>query len=99
LIKAELVDTISEKIQEPRKNVAPIGEAVFDSITESLSKGEKCSFVGFGVFEVKNRASRVGRNPQNPSKTFKIPARKIPTFRPCKGLKEKVLAAKKIKKR
>ena len=99
MTKAELVDGIAEKIQEPRKNVTPIVEAVFSSIVKSLSKGEKCAFVGFGVFEVRDRAARTGRNPQDPSKTVKIPARKVPVFRAGKSLKEKVLAAKKTKKK
>jgi DNA-binding protein HU-beta len=99
MTKAELVDGIAEKLQEPKKKITPIVECVFDSITGSLAKGEKCKFVGFGVFEVKDRAAREGRNPQNPSQTVTIPARKVPIFRPGKGLKEKVLALRKTKKK
>ena len=99
MIKAELIEEISENVKEPKKAVAPIVDAVFASIIERLSKGEKCSFVGFGVFEVKARAARTGRNPQDPSQTVKIPARKVPVFRAGKKLKETVLAAKKTKKK
>jgi DNA-binding protein HU-beta len=99
MTKAELVDAISEKLKEPKKNITPIVEAVFDSIAKNLAKGEKCTFVGFGVFEVKDRAAREGRNPQNPSKIVKIPAKKVPIFRPGKALKEKVAAAKKVKRK
>jgi DNA-binding protein HU-beta len=99
MTKAELINTIAEKLKESKKNVSPVVEAVFDSIAESLVKGEKCTFVGFGVFEVKDRAAREGRNPQDPSKIVKIPAKKVPVFRPGKGLKEKVLAVKKTKKK
>jgi DNA-binding protein HU-beta len=99
MTKAELINEIVEKLQEPKKKIIPIVESVFDSITEHLAKGEKCKFVGFGVFEVKDRAVREGRNPQNPSQTVTIPARKVPVFRAGKGLKEKVLALKKARKK
>ncbi|MDR1377662.1 MAG: HU family DNA-binding protein [Synergistaceae bacterium] len=98
MTKAELVGTIAEKRHETKKDIAPIVEEVFASIADSLGKGEKCTFVGFGVFEVKDRAAREGRNPQDPSIIVKIPAKKVPTFRPGKELKEKVRAAK-IKKK
>jgi DNA-binding protein HU-beta len=97
MTKADLVETIVEKLKEPKKSVTPIVEEVFNSIESALAKGEKCTFVGFGVFEVKDRAAREGRNPQDPSKIVKIPAKKVPVFRPGKGLKEKVLAGKKKK--
>ncbi|MDR2175565.1 MAG: HU family DNA-binding protein [Synergistaceae bacterium] len=99
MTKAELVETISEKLNESKKNVASIVEEVFDSIGSALANGEKCTFVGFGVFEVKDRAAREGRNPQDPSKIVSIPAKKVPAFRPGKGLKEKVMGAKKTKKK
>jgi DNA-binding protein HU-beta len=99
LTKSELIDTISEKLKEPKKNIAPVVEETFAAITHALEKEEKCTFVGFGVFEVQNRAAREGRNPQNPSKVVKIPAKKVPKFRPGKGLKEKVLASKSVKKK
>ena len=99
MTKAELITTISEKLKEPKKDISPVVEAVFESIESALSKGEKCTFVGFGVFEVKDRAAREGRNPQDPTKIVKIPAKKVPVFRPGKDLKEKVLTAKKAKKK
>ena len=55
--------------------------------------------MGFGVFEVKERAAREGRNPQDPSKVVKIPAKKVPVFRPGKDLKEMVAANKPSKKK
>jgi DNA-binding protein HU-beta len=97
MTKAELIAGISEKLRMPKKTVTPIVEAVFNSIEGALAKGEKCTFVGFGVFEVKDRAAREGRNPQDPTKVVKIPAKKVPVFRPGKDLKEKVLAVKKKK--
>ena len=98
MTKAELIDQIAEKLLVKKKDVAPIVEEVFASIEGALAKGEKCTFVGFGVFEVKERAAREGRNPQDPTKVVKIPAKKVPVFRPGKDLKEKVLAIKGKKK-
>jgi DNA-binding protein HU-beta len=97
MTKADLVAQIAEKRHEKKQDVFPIVNEVFTSITNSLSKGEKCTFVGFGVFEVKDRAARDGRNPQDPSKVVKIPAKKVPIFRAGKDMKEKVRTAKKRK--
>jgi DNA-binding protein HU-beta len=98
MTKADLIFTIVDKLKAKKNVVTPIVEEVFDSIASSLSKGEKCTFVGFGVFEVKDRAAREGRNPQDPTKVVKIPAKKVPVFRPGKDLKEKVLGVNKKKK-
>ena len=98
MTKAELIDQIAEKLLVKKKDVAPIVEEVYASIEGALAKGEKCTFVGFGIFEVKERAAREGRNPQDPSKVVKIPAKKVPVFRPGKDLKEKVFAIKGKKK-
>jgi DNA-binding protein HU-beta len=95
MTKSDLVEKIAEKLEEPKKTIAPIVEEMFSSIMGALAKGDKCTFVGFGVFEVKDRAAREGRNPQDPSKVVKIPAKRVPTFRPGKDLKTKVLALKK----
>lgn len=97
MTKAELIDGIAEKLDMKKKDVTPVVEEVFSSIESALAKGEKCTFVGFGVFEVKDRAAREGRNPQDPTKIVKIPAKKVPVFRPGKDLKEKVLAVKPAK--
>jgi DNA-binding protein HU-beta len=97
MTKADLIGIIAEKLEKPKKLVTPVVEGVFSSIENALAKGDKCTFVGFGVFEVKDRAAREGRNPQDPSKVVKIPAKKVPVFRPGKDLKEKVLAIKKKK--
>ncbi|MDR1048507.1 MAG: HU family DNA-binding protein [Synergistaceae bacterium] len=99
MTKAELIDEIAGKLDLKKKDVLPVVEEVFTSIEGALAKGEKCTFVGFGVFEVKDRAAREGRNPQDPSKIVKIPAKKVPIFRPGKDLKEKVLATKVTKKK
>ena len=97
MTKAELIAGIAEKLKVQKKVVAAIVDEFFNYIEGALAKGEKCTFVGFGVFEVKDRAAREGRNPQDPTKIVKIPAKKVPVFRPGKDLKEKVLAVKKKK--
>ena len=60
-----------------------------ESITAALAKGEKVQILGFGTFEVRARAARKGRNPQT-GKAIKIPATKVPAFKPGKALKEAV---------
>ena len=97
MTKAELVAGISEKLKVKKNVVTAVVDEFFNYIAGALAKGEKCTFVGFGVFEVKDRAAREGRNPQDPTKIVKIPAKKVPVFRPGKDLKQKVLAAKKKK--
>ena len=99
MTKAELIDAIAEKLSQKKKDVATVVDAVFASIEGALAKEEKCTFVGFGVFEVKERAAREGRNPQDPSKVVKIPAKKVPVFRPGKDLKEMVAANEPSKKK
>ena len=94
MTKAELIDAIVDRLDMRKKDVAPVVDAVFAEIQGALAKGDKCTFVGFGVFEVRERAAREGRNPQDPSKVVLIPAKKVPVFRPGKELKEKVLDAK-----
>ena len=94
MTKAELIDSIVNRLDMRKKDVAPVVDAVFAEIQGALAKGDKCTFVGFGVFEVRERAAREGRNPQDPSKVVLIPAKKVPVFRPGKELKEKVLDAK-----
>ena len=76
-----------------KKDVAPVVDEVFAQIQAALAKGDKCTFVGFGVFEVRERAAREGRNPQDPSKVVLIPAKKVPVFRPGKDLKDSVVNA------
>lgn len=87
--KQELVASIAEKTQLTKKDAEKALNAVIDSIKEALNQGDKVSLVGFGTFEVRTRAARSGRNPQTGA-TIKIPAGKVPAFRPGKELKESV---------
>ena len=93
MTKAELIDAITAKLEMRKKDVAPVVDEVFAQIQAALAKGDKCTFVGFGVFEVRERAAREGRNPQDPSKVVLIPAKKVPVFRPGKDLKDSVVDA------
>ena len=87
--KAELVDRVAKKTQLTKKDVSATVEAVFETIQEALKAGEKVQVIGFGTFEVRERAARKGRNPQT-GKEIKIKASKVPAFKACKALKEAV---------
>jgi DNA-binding protein HU-beta len=88
--KAELVTEVAKATGLNKKASGAAVGAVFEAIENSLAKGEKVQLVGFGTFEVRERAAREGRNPQDPKKVIKIPAKKVPVFRPGKALKDKV---------
>ncbi|MCD6103492.1 MAG: HU family DNA-binding protein [Thermotogaceae bacterium] len=87
--KTELIDKVAKKSALKKKDVKAVVDIVFDTISEALAKGDKVQLVGFGSFEVRKAAERRGVNPQT-KKPIKIPARKVPKFRPGKALKEKV---------
>lgn len=87
--KKALADLVSEKKDITKKEAAEVVDAVFEAITESLKKGEKVDITGFGKFEVKERAARVGINPQT-KEQIQIPATKVPGFKASKSLKDEV---------
>ncbi len=87
--KAELVSAVAEKADMSKKDAEKAVKAVFDVIEESLAQSEKVQLVGFGTFEVKERAERTGRNPQT-KETIVIPAAKVPGFKAGKALKDAV---------
>lgn len=87
--KAELVMAIAEKTQMTKKDSEAALVAALDAITESLAQGERVQLVGFGSFEVKARAERLGRNPQT-GDAVQIPASKSPVFKAAKSLKDAV---------
>ncbi|OLN28174.1 HU family DNA-binding protein [Desulfosporosinus metallidurans] len=87
--KAELVSAVAEKADMSKKDAEKAVKAVFDVIEESLAQSEKVQLVGFGTFEVKDRAERTGRNPQT-KETIVIPAAKVPGFKAGKALKDAV---------
>ncbi|TGY91980.1 HU family DNA-binding protein [Petralouisia muris] len=89
--KAELIAAMSEKTELSRKDAEKALKAFTDVVTEELKKGEKIQLVGFGTFEVSERAARTGRNPQS-GEEMVIPASKAPKFKAGKALKDLINA-------
>ena len=87
--KTELVAAIAEKTELSKKDAEAALKAFVDVVSDELKKGEKVQLVGFGTFEVSERAAREGRNPQT-GKTMKIEASKSPKFKAGKALKDLV---------
>lgn len=85
--KTELIAKVAEKSELTKKDATKVVDAVFASISESLQAGEKVQIIGFGNFEVRERAARKGRNPQT-GVEIEIPASKVPAFKPGKALKD-----------
>jgi DNA-binding protein HU-beta len=89
--KAELVAAMAEVSGISRKDTEKVLKAFTDVVSDELKKGGKVQLVGFGTFEVSERAERDGRNPQS-GEPMKIPASKAPKFKAGKGLKDLVNA-------
>lgn len=87
--KTELIAAVAAKAGLTKKDAERAVNATFEAITESLVKGDKVSVSGFGIFEVKNREARVGRNPRT-KETIEIPATRLPGFKASKTLKDTV---------
>ena len=87
--KTELVAAIAEKTDLTKKDAELALTAVVESITEALVKGDKVQLIGFGTFEVRERAARVGRNPQT-KEEIQIDASKQPVFKAGAALKKAV---------
>ena len=87
MTKAELVEEVSEKTGLPKKQAEIVVNTVFESIVETLKTGEKIELRGFGSFRIRQRDSRMGRNPKTGEKVD-VPAKRIPYFKPGKELRE-----------
>lgn len=87
--KAELINAISKKTEKSKASSEKFLDALTETISEELTKGNKVQLVGFGSFEVRARAARKGHNPQT-NQEIRIPACKAPVFKAGKLLKEKV---------
>lgn len=87
--KEELVQEVAKKTRHSQKQVAEILSATITTIEKSVAKGKKVTLVGFGTFEPRKRAARVGRNPQT-GRELKIPAKTVPAFSAGKKFKELV---------
>jgi integration host factor subunit alpha len=86
MTKADIIESVYEKVGFSKKESAEIVEMVFDTIKETLERGEKIKISGFGNFIVRDKKSRVGRNPQT-GREIEISARRVLTFRPSQVLK------------
>src|SRR6476660_4474605 len=89
MTKAELIEEVSKVVEMTRKDSETIVETIFDSIVNSLHKGDKIEIRGFGSFRTRQRQPRVGRNPKTGSRV-EVPSKRIPYFKPSKELKDLV---------
>ncbi len=87
--KTELIAAVAEKTGLTKKDAERVVSATFETVTETIKAGEKVSVSGFGIFEVKTREARIGRNPRT-KEEIKIPATKLPAFKASKTLKDAV---------
>jgi DNA-binding protein HU-beta len=87
--KADLISKIAVNSGLSKKDSEKALGAAIDAIVESLKEGEKVQLVGFGIFDVKERAARTGRNPKT-KEAIKIPASRTPQFKAGKALKDAV---------
>ncbi|GIO05116.1 transcriptional regulator [Brevibacillus reuszeri] len=87
--KTELVTRVAETTELTKKDATKAVDAILDAIADALKVGDKVSLIGFGNFEVRERAARKGRNPQT-GEEIEIAASKMPAFKPGKELKDSV---------
>ena len=87
--KTDLVAAVAQKTGLTKKDAERVVNATVETITENLVKGEKVQISGFGIFEVKEREARVGRNPRT-KESIQIPASRQPAFKASKTLKDSV---------
>ncbi|MDR5874793.1 nucleoid-associated protein HU-beta [Halomonas sp. CUBES01] len=87
--KSELIEAIAASADIPKAAATRALDAMVESVTDSLKKGDSVSLVGFGTFAIKERAARTGRNPQT-GEPIEISAAKVPSFKAGKALKDAV---------
>jgi len=92
MTKADIVEALYEKVGFSKKEAADLVELVFDTIKGTLSQGQKIKISGFGNFVVREKRSRIGRNPQT-GESIEISARRVLTFRPSQVLRAEVNAS------
>jgi DNA-binding protein HU-beta len=88
--KQEFVDAVASRSGLSRRDAGKAVDAVLDSITDALKKGDQVSFTGFGKFSTQFRKERQGVNPRNPSQKVTIPAATVPKFSAGSSLKQSV---------
>jgi integration host factor subunit alpha len=89
MTKADIVEALYDKVGFSKKEAADLVEIVFETLKSTLAKGQKIKISGFGNFVVREKRSRVGRNPQT-GETIEITARRVLTFRPSQVLRAEV---------
>jgi len=87
--KTELIAVVAEKSGMSKKDTERVVSTALETITASLAAGDRVQLSGFGIFEVKERTARVGRNPRT-GKTMSIPATRTPAFKASKALKDTI---------
>ncbi|MBA9028808.1 HU family DNA-binding protein [Peribacillus huizhouensis] len=87
--KTDLVNAVAAQAELTKEDAKKAVDALIETISNTLAKEEKIQLVGFGTFEVRDRAARTGRNPQT-GEEIQIAASKVPAFKPGKELKEAV---------
>lgn len=85
--KTDLVQAVSERTGVTKKDVSQVVDSVFEVIQDTLGQGDKVQLVGFGNFEIRERAARKGRNPQT-GEEIEIAASRVPAFKAGKSLRE-----------
>ena len=94
MTKRELVIRVANKIGQTQSEIGKVVEATFEALSQALAAGKRWELRDFGVFEVKTRASRIGRNPRTGDQV-PVPQRRVVTFRPGKKMKEAVAEGRK----
>jgi integration host factor subunit beta len=90
MTKSELIEKVSANVKTfSKKHVEVIVDSLFDSMSESLARGEKVEIRGFGSFKIKERAGRQGRNPKSGENIF-IEAKRVPFFKAGKEIRERI---------
>ena len=87
--KTELIAAAAERAGLSKKDTEKAVNAVFEAIASAMAKGDRVQVAGFGIFEVKDREARVGRNPHT-KEAIEIPATRVPAFKASKNLKDAV---------
>jgi DNA-binding protein HU-beta len=95
--KAQLVEALAERLGGDKKTAAAAVESTVDIILRAVSKGEKVAVTGFGVFEKRERAARMARNPAT-GERVRVKKTSVPAFRPGQGFKDVVSGARKLPK-
>mgnify|MGYP000882017542 CR=1 FL=1 len=87
--KTDLIQLVAEKTALSKKDSEKAVNAVLDGIMETVAKGEKVQLIGFGTFEKRDRAAKIGRNPST-GEQIQIPATRVPAFKAGKAFKERL---------